>query len=204
MKDQPNPAQQASDAAHEEWMRRHGWGIGHEEMQHLALVPNSDSECRGGDTVFTHPANGHELTRSMANNLLRQYGDFAQGWKAALKHEEAARELTAAQGVLPTWMLDLIGDYGFSAKNEGELERLHRWELLIAGIKKYAQGSQPIEPQGAVVVTDDADTASHVLEEYADLQDMVARSDGQFPIHINGAWASETLRSLAKRLRGES
>jgi hypothetical protein len=94
---QPTP-QPAGDAAHAEWMRRHGWGIGYDEMQHLALVPNSDSECRGGDTVFTHPNSRDELTRSMANNLIRQYGDFAQGWKAAISHAEPAHAIQAGKG----------------------------------------------------------------------------------------------------------
>lgn len=38
------------------------------------------------------------------------------------------------------------------------------------------------------------------LREYADLQDMVAASGGTFPVRLNGAYLSETLRNLADEL----
>ena len=40
---------------------------------------------------------------------------------------------------LPQSLINLIGEYGF-ARTEGasEIERIHRWELLIDGIKLYA------------------------------------------------------------------
>lgn len=39
---------------------------------------------------------------------------------------------------LPQVLIDLIGEYGLARTDGvGEIERLHRWELLIAGIKDY-------------------------------------------------------------------
>jgi hypothetical protein len=40
---------------------------------------------------------------------------------------------------LPQSLINLIGEYGF-ARTDGasEIERIHRWELLIDGIKLYA------------------------------------------------------------------
>jgi hypothetical protein len=42
---------------------------------------------------------------------------------------------------LPQSLLDLIGEYGM-ARTDGvsDVERLHRWQLLIDGIKDYARG----------------------------------------------------------------
>jgi hypothetical protein len=40
---------------------------------------------------------------------------------------------------MPQSLINLIGEYGF-ARTDGasEIERIHRWELLIDGIKLYA------------------------------------------------------------------
>jgi len=44
-----------------------------------------------------------------------------------------------APGMLPQSLINLIGEYGFArTEGVGELERIHRWQLLIAGIKDYA------------------------------------------------------------------
>lgn len=42
---------------------------------------------------------------------------------------------------LPQSLLDLIGEYGL-ARTDGvsDVERLHRWQKLIEGIKAYAAG----------------------------------------------------------------
>lgn len=49
---------------------------------------------------------------------------------------------------LPQSLINLIGEYGF-ARTDGvsEIERLHRWELLIAGIKDYAASVATQPPQ---------------------------------------------------------
>ena len=41
--------------------------------------------------------------------------------------------------ILPQSLLNVIGEYGLARTDGvGELERIHRWELLIAGVKEYA------------------------------------------------------------------
>lgn len=97
-----------------------------------------------------------------------------------------------AELVTPHWEAEMWA-YG--------CEDVYTADQLRAYGQQCAATRLPIEAH--VAVADDFDTASHVLEEYADLQDMAARNDGQFPISINGAWASESLRALAKRLRGD-
>jgi hypothetical protein len=56
---------------------------------------------------------------------------------------------------LPADLLTLIGSYGLARTNgESEVERLHRWQQLIAGIKQYAADciSSLAEPGEAVAV----------------------------------------------------
>lgn len=48
--------------------------------------------------------------------------------------------------VLPPALLNLIGEYGMARTGVvSDLERLRRWELLIAGIKDYARGEVAVE-----------------------------------------------------------
>ena len=44
-----------------------------------------------------------------------------------------------APRMLPHSLLNLISEYGLARIDRvGDVERIHRWELLIAGIKDYA------------------------------------------------------------------
>lgn len=57
---------------------------------------------------------------------------------------------------LPRWLLDTIGEYGMARTDTvGQLEVQHRWEQLIAGIKKYASeyGRAAIEARAKARVT---------------------------------------------------
>jgi hypothetical protein len=51
-----------------------------------------------------------------------------------------------APPTLPQSLLNLIGDYGM-ARTDGvsDVERLHRWQLLIDGIKAYALGVTTVD-----------------------------------------------------------
>lgn len=76
--------------------------------------------------------------------------DIKFGVRAAIAEQEKAQPV--ASPTLPDWLLNLIGDYGFARSNRlGEVECIHRWQLLIAGIKQYTHPA-PSAPAGYVLV----------------------------------------------------
>lgn len=62
-------------------------------------------------------------------------------WHIANEMLRATSGVPTVAPTLPQSLLDLIGDYGM-ARTDGvsDVERLHRWQLLIDGIKAYALG----------------------------------------------------------------
>jgi len=60
-------------------------------------------------------------------------------------------------GALPDWLLVLIGEYGFASSAMTDVDRIHHWQELIAGIKRYAAPSPPADAAALPAAKQDAD-----------------------------------------------
>jgi len=103
-----------------------------------------------------------------AGRLIGRYSDDAAALAAlplALKEEagtdffhltSAGQSSASTMPTLPQSLLNTIGEYGLARTDGvGEIERMHRWELLIVGIKEYA----------AAQVEASQDTKSKIIPE---------------------------------------
>jgi hypothetical protein len=84
---------------------------------------------------------------------------------------------------MPQSLINLIGEYGF-ARTDGasEIERIHRWELLIDGIKlyagSYAEEAVRLEREACELIAISWSDKSYEAEQIA--EDIRARSqEGQ-------------------------
>jgi hypothetical protein len=69
------------------WMEQcgAGWGLSWEEMLRKMFKSGTwGDQYSDGDTIYTHPEHGTELTAYMATLILATHGPFVQGYRAAL------------------------------------------------------------------------------------------------------------------------
>lgn len=81
--------------------------------------------------------------------------------------EQTKRAQHAHTPMLPVSLLNLIGEYGFAARNRfSEVERIYRWEQLIAGIKAF-------------VASQCAELASELVAELRAAQEVASSANAQ-------------------------